>query len=256
MSKKQYRLQKLTIELVSVLLASLVAFRICEMLSIKLAYLPIVLVGCYIVLKLLYSLSIIMVGYVMKLISIIYIIYKGGPIPILTTNMGNVAEYGSSEKNNDVLKKRMELFHYEYQSEQQEYAKRKEQEDDANLTAMLKYTRDTFFRLVFNEAEVFQICECVRYFLTNRQPLSNTEIRISKRSNVTQIALKNFAWNIAYPYNISGDATAAFVFNTFNEWFANTTIATIKKTLRTNSGKHKIEIDVKILSKYLVDNVK
>ena len=38
MSKKQYTLQKLTIELVSVLLASLVAFRICEMLSIKLAF--------------------------------------------------------------------------------------------------------------------------------------------------------------------------------------------------------------------------
>ena len=72
MSKKQYTLQKLTIELVSVLLASLVAFRICEMLSIKLAYLPIVLVGCYIVLKLLYSLNIIMVGYVMKLIPITY----------------------------------------------------------------------------------------------------------------------------------------------------------------------------------------
>jgi hypothetical protein len=150
----------------------------------------------------------------------------------------------------------MELFHYEYQSEQQEYAKRKEMEEDAKLTAMLKYTRDTFNRLDFEEAEVFQICECVRYFLTNRQPLSNTEIRISKRSTVTQIALKNFAWNIAYPYNISGDATAAFVFNTFNEWFVNTTIATIKKTLRTNNGRHKIEIDVKILSKYLVDNAK
>ena len=98
---KQYTLQKLTIELVSVLLASLVAFRICEMLSIKLAYLPLVLVGCYIVLKLLYSLSIIMVGYVMKLIPIIY---KGEPRPILTTNMGTVEEYGSSEKNNDVLR--------------------------------------------------------------------------------------------------------------------------------------------------------
>ena len=108
----------------------------------------------------------------------------------------------------------------------------------------------------FDEAEVFQICECVRYFLTNRQPLSNTEIRISKRSTVTQIALKNFAWNIAYPYNMSGDTTAAFVFNTFNEWFVNTTIATIKKTLRTTNGRHKIEIDEKILSKYLGDNAK
>lgn len=92
--------------------------------------------------------------------------------------------------------------------------------------------------------------------MTNRQPLSNTEIRISKRSSVTQIALKNFAWNIANPYNISGDATVAFVFNTFNEWFVNTTIATIKKTLRTTNGRHKIEIDEKILSKYLGDNAK
>ncbi len=142
-------------------------------------------------------------------------------------------------------------FGYEYQSEQEEYAKRKEMEEDAKLTAMLKYTRDTFNRLDFEEIEVSQISECVRYFLTNRQPLSNTEIRISKRSTVTQIALKNFAWNIAYPYNMSGDTTAAFVFNTFNEWFANTTIATIKKTLRTTTGRHKIEIDERLLSKYI-----
>ena len=52
MSKKQYTLQKSTIELVSMLLASLV--------------------GYYIVLKPLYSLNIIMVGYVMKLILITY----------------------------------------------------------------------------------------------------------------------------------------------------------------------------------------
>ena len=50
---------------------------------------------------------------------------------------------------------------------------------------------------------------------------------------------------------MSADATATFVFNTFNEWFANTTIATIKKTLRTTIGKHKIEIDEKVLAKYL-----
>lgn len=248
MSKKQYTLQKLTIELVSVLLASLVAFRICEMLSIKLAYLPLVLVGCYIVLKLLYSLSIIMVGYVMKLIPILYKIENK---PVLASNIGNAVEYDSSGKSNDVLKKRMELFHYEYQSEQLEYAKKKEQEEDAKLTAMLRYTRDTFNRLDFEEAEVFQICECVRYFLTNRQPLSNTEIRISKRSTVTQITLKNFAWNIANQYNINGDATAAFVFNTFNEWFSNTAIATIKKNLRTTTGRHKIEIDEKVLAKCL-----
>ena len=124
-------------------------------------------------------------------------------------------------------------------------------ENDAKLTAVLKYTRDTFKHLQFDESEVFLFCECVRYFVTNRQALSNTEIRIRKRSDVTQISLKNFAWNIANQYNISGDATASFVFNTFNEWFANTTIATIKKTLRTTNGKHKIDIDEKVLAKYL-----
>ena len=55
---------------------------------------------------------------------------------------------------------------------------------------------------------------------------------------------------------MSGDTTATFVFNRFNEWFVNTTIATIKKTLRTTNGRHKIGIDEKILSKYLGDNAK
>ena len=186
-----------------------------------------------------------MVGYAMKLI---HIIYRRESSPILASSVGPVAEYAPSD---NAIRKRMELFHYEYQNEQREYAKRKELEEDAMLVATLKYTRDTFTPLGFEEAEVFQICECVRYFVTNRQPLSNTEIRISKRSSVTQISLKNFAWNIANPYNISGDATAAFVFNTFNEWFANTTIATIKKNLRTTNGRHKIEIDVNVLVKYL-----
>lgn len=189
------------------------------------------------------------VGYAMKLIPII--IYRREAAPVLTISIGAVTEYDSSEKSNDAFRKRMELFYYKYQSEQQEYAKRKEMEEDVKLTAMLRYTRDTFNRLDFEEAEVFQICECVRYFLTNRQPLSNIEIRISKRSTVIQIALKNFAWNIAYPYNMSGDATAAFVLNTIFEWFANTMIATIKKTLRTTNGKHKIDIDEKVLAKYL-----
>ena len=248
MSKKQYKLQTLVIELVSVLIASCVAFQVCNSLSMQLGYFPFVLVGCYIALKLIYHICIMMVGYAMKLIPIIY---GREAAPVLTSSIGTVTEYNSSEKSNDAFRKRMELFHYEYQSEQQEYARRKEMEDDAKLAAVLKYTRDTFKYLQFDESEVFQLCECVRYFVTNRQALSNTEIRIRKRSDVTQISLKNFAWNIANQYNINGDATAAFVFNTFNEWFANTAIATIKKNLRTTTGRHKIEIDEKILVKYM-----
>ena len=64
--------------------------------------------------------------------------------------------------------KRMELFHYEFQHEQQQYRQQKKKEDDEKLDAIMKYTLTTFKRLNFGETEIFQICECVRYFVTNR----------------------------------------------------------------------------------------
>ena len=63
---------------------------------------------------------------------------------------------------------------------------------------------------------------------------------------VTQISLKNFAWNIAFQYNLSSEATAMFVMETFSEWFVNTSFETVRKNLRTTSGKHKIEINENI----------
>lgn len=121
---------------------------------------------------------------------------------------------------------------------------------DEKLNAILKYTRDTFKRFDLDETEIFQICECVRYFVTNKRVLSMTEIHIKKHSSITQISLKNFAWNIAFQYNIGGDMTTSFVMATFTEWFANSTFDTVRKNLRTTTGRHKIEIDENILSKY------
>lgn len=144
----------------------------------------------------------------------------------------------------------MELFHYEYQREQQQYQQQKEREEDEKLNVILKYTRDTFKRFDLDETEIYQICESVRYFVANRQVLSVTEIHIKKRSSLTQISLKNFAWNIAFQYNIGRDMTTSFVMATFAEWFANYTFDTVRKNLRTTTGRHKIEIDEKILSKY------
>lgn len=154
----------------------------------------------------------------------------------------------STPDNNEVMMKRMELFHYEFQHEQQQYRQQKEKEEDDKLNAVLRYTRNTFKRLDFEEGEIFQICECVRYFVSNRQVLTNTSVHIKRRTAVTQIALKNFAWNIAFQYNISGDITAQFVMQTFAEWFANSTKDTIRKNLRTTTGRHKIEIDENILT--------
>ena len=146
----------------------------------------------------------------------------------------------------------MELFHYEYQREQQQYQWQKEREEDEKLNAILRYTRDIFKRFDLEETEIYQICESVRYFAINRQVLSATEIHIKKRTSLTQISLKNFAWNIAFQYNIGGDMTTSFVMVTFAEWFTNSTFDTIRKNLRTTTGRHKIEIDENILSKYIV----
>lgn len=63
---------------------------------------------------------------------------------------------------------------------------------------------------------------------------------------VTQISLKNFAWNIAFQYNLSSEAAAMFVMETFSEWFVNSSFETVRKNLRTTSGKHKIEINENI----------
>lgn len=145
--------------------------------------------------------------------------------------------------NDDIQMKRIELFHYEYLHEERQYLQQKEKEEDEKLQAVLQYTRNTFRQFDFNEEEIFQICECVRYFVTNRQALTNTNIHIKRRVAVTQISLKNFAWNIAFQYNIGRNITAQFVMHTFHEWFANSTIDTIRKNLRTTTGNHRIKID-------------
>ena len=128
-----------------------------------------------------------------------------------------------------------------------EYVNEEEREEDEKLQAVLQYTRNIFKQFDFSEEEIFQICECVRYFVSNRQALS-VNIHIKRRTTVTQISLKNFAWNIAFQYNISRDVTAQFVMHTFHEWFANSTIDTVRKNLRTTTGKHKINIDENIIS--------
>ena len=153
----------------------------------------------------------------------------------------------STVGNDDIQMKRMELFHYEYQHEERQYLQQKERAEDEKLQAVLQYARNTFRQFDFSEEEIFQICECVRYFVTNRQAL-NVNIHIKRRVSVTQISLKDFAWNIAFQYNISRDVTAQFAMQTFHEWFANSTIETIRKNLRTTTGKHKIKIDEHIIS--------
>ena len=246
MKQKQYILHSLAIEVIAVLLASMIAFQVCKIFGIRMSLLPFVMATGYVILKLIYHLCIIVVRYIIEVIPPSFLVLVMQRVSKKTLPLA----YFPISNCEEVQKKRMELFHYEYQREQQQYQQQKEREEDEKLYVILKYTRDTFKRFDLDETEIYQICESVRYFVANRQVLSVTEIHIKKRSSLTQISLKNFAWNIAFQYNIGRDMTTSFVMATFAEWFANSTFDTVRKNLRTTTGRHKIEIDEKILSKY------
>jgi hypothetical protein len=244
MKQRQHIFQSLTIEVVTVLLASTISFPVSDALDVQLSILPFVMVACYVALKLIYLLCLSLSAYIISLASLFR--YKPTQSDRQTKDDYALSATMSAVNNNDIQMKRMELFHYEYQHEEQQYLQHKEREEDEKLQAVLQYTRNTFRQFDFNEEEIFQICECVRYFVTNRQVL-NVNIHIKRHTAVTQISLKNFAWNIAFQYNISRDVTAQFVMQTFREWFVNSTLDTIRKNLRTTTGKHKIKIDEHII---------
>lgn len=235
MARNQNILLTLTIESPIVLVAAMVAFRLHEAMVMPMEVSVFILVAIYACLK---TLSILCSPIIKKFVSI----SESSSMQFQTANITTVPN------DVEIQKQRMELFYQECQYEQQQYVQRKENADETKLQAVLTYTKDTFKKLEFEEAEIFQLCECVRYFVTNKQALTQTDIRIKKRASVTQIALKNFAWNIAFQYNIGGDVTALFVMHTFNEWFANSTLETIRKNLRITTGRHKIEINEKIVN--------
>ena len=192
MKQNKYSILPAIIEALIILTTSMLTLLLREVPGMMTYIIPITLLAVYILLKFFYR--------------------KGTSwIHRHATSKGSVANLSTEIERFDhplgkaeVQKKRMELFHHEFQLEQQSYLLQKEKENDLKLAAIL-------------------------------------------RMNVTQIALKNFAWNIAFQYNISGDHAARFVIATFNEWFSNTTFATVRKNLRTTTGKHVIEIDEHIL---------
>ena len=138
-------------------------------------------------------------------------------------------------------------FHDHYVAETNIVREQLVREDAEKLDRILSYTKETFMRLSFSQTEVAQILDCVKYFVCHKEVLNVNAMKISKKPEVTQASLKNFAWNIAFQYTIDGDTTASFVKATFGEWFANTELSSIKKTLRNTRGAHAVEIDEKIL---------
>ena len=146
MKQKQDILHSMIIEVTMVLLASMVAFQVCNMLGIRMSLIPLVMVIGYVIQKLLYHLCIISARYIVDAIPPSFLI----SVKKCVSKKAQSLAYSPTSNCEEVQKKRMELFHYEYQREQQQYQWQKEREEDEKLNAILRYTRDTFKRLEFN----------------------------------------------------------------------------------------------------------
>ena len=142
-----------------------------------------------------------------------------------------------------IAKQRLDLFHSQYEIENKRIQQEQSRNDKQKFMKVSNYTRNTFIRLGFNRYDVFKICESVEYLVNNNAVLKHEDFLVTYNSHITQISLKNFAWNIANQYGLSRDLAAEFVMTTFSEWFKNTTRTTVVKTLRTTLGAHEIEIN-------------
>ena len=122
MKQRQHIFQSLTIEVVTVLLASTISFPVSDALNVQLSILPFVMVACYVALKLICHLCLSLSAHIISLASLIR--HKPTESDRQTKDDCTLATAMSAVDNN-IQMKRMELFHYEYQHEEQEYLQQK-----------------------------------------------------------------------------------------------------------------------------------
>ena len=126
MKHRQHTLQSIIIEVVIVLLASIISFPLSDIVGVSLSALPLVIVVCYVILKSIYHLCISLSAYTIELTSSFYPKQQ---------NKDECTLEGISSRagDNEIMTKRMELFHYEFQHEQQQYRQQKKKKMMKNL---------------------------------------------------------------------------------------------------------------------------
>ena len=142
MKQRQHTFQSLTIEVLTVLLASTISFPVSDALGMQPSILPFVMVACYVALKLIYHLCLSLSAHIISLASLFR--HKPTQSDRQTKDDCALTTAMSAVDNNNFQMKRMELFHYEYQHEERQYLQQKEREEDEKLQAVLQYTRNTF----------------------------------------------------------------------------------------------------------------
>ena len=126
MKQKQYILHSWAIEIIAVVLASMIAFQVCNIFGIRMSLLPFIMATGYVILKLMYHLCIIVARYIIEAIPSSHFALANEK----TDTSSSVVLPPSAKDCVEVQKKRMELFHYEYQREHQQYQQRKEEEEN------------------------------------------------------------------------------------------------------------------------------
>lgn len=130
MARNRNILLTLTTESSIVLVASMVAFRLHEVMVMSMEVSVFILVAIYACLK---TLSILCLPTINREVSG----HQRVPMEVWATdNTPNL-------NDGNIQKQRMELFHQEYQYEQQQYVQRKEKADETKLQAVVKYTKDS-----------------------------------------------------------------------------------------------------------------
>lgn len=215
-----------------ILISTLFSFEICYRLNLSIPWGLILVPVCFTIGNLFYATCHKISEFLMNRIS--------QNILVGSQNLLNIQTPTNSECSQQ---QRYKLFHDLFEKEYQQFTSQKNKADEEKFKKILEYTRTTFNKLEFNQEEIFMICESVEYFIKHKTVLKSIDTHIQQKPNVTQISLKNFAWNIANQYNIKGIITAEFIITTFHEWFKDSTISTVAKNLRTTNGRHMIEID-------------
>ena len=167
------------------------------------------------------------------------ILYLGISDFITKTQLFHVMDSGTQVEEL-ITKSRLNLYHSQFELENRRIQNEQRKNEQQKFVRVTCYTRNTFIRLGFTKSDVFKICESVEYLVCNNTVLQYDDLHINYNPKITQISLKNFAWNIANQYGLSRDLAAEFIMVTFREWFKNTTRTTVVKTLRTTLGTHDI----------------
>ena len=173
MKQRQHTFQSLTIEVLTVLLASTISFPVSDALGVQSSILPFVMVACYVALKLIYHLCLSLSAHIISFASLFH--HKPTQSCRQTKDDAALATAISAVGNDDIQMKRMELFHYEYQHEERQYLQQKEREEDEKLQVLChqstsstcKYSHQTPYSRYANLTEEL----CLEYcFPIQHQP--------------------------------------------------------------------------------------